>query len=437
MEFLFVFHKDYETFRLPELDSVAKLLNVQISYSGTLEEDDIFLVVKCPSEQDATNIANRCILLRGVYEVLSTGDTYENLAKNARVFIDQNPNWAERYLTENTTFKLNVVTFGKKRPNKQELIDNFMHLPWKGKVSLESPQLQFDVLEACTLPRDKDFMNPKTVALYFCRKISDSARDLITKYDLKQRKFIGTTSMNASLSFLVANQGLVTSKSLIMDPFAGTGSLLVSAAHFGAHVIGSDIDIRVLRGKQYNYKKKEIIKSLKTTEEKEQWKEKQEIKDKDFNIKVNLDQYGLTKKAGLDLVRIDLSQTYAWRFANNKIRKGPALDAIICDPPYGIRAGARKIGKEESEIKIIPEEKAKDHIPSRIAYEPEELMADLMEFAARSLVVGGRLVYWFHCGPDFIEDDLPKHPQFKLISNSIDVMTQKQHRRLITVEKFN
>lgn len=33
----------------------------------------------------------------------------------------------------------------------------------------------------------------------------------------------------------------------VFDPFAGTGSILVAAAHFGAVTLGADIDIRVLR----------------------------------------------------------------------------------------------------------------------------------------------------------------------------------------------
>lgn len=34
---------------------------------------------------------------------------------------------------------------------------------------------------------------------------------------------------------------------LVFDPFAGTGSILIAAAHLGAYTLGSDIDIRVLR----------------------------------------------------------------------------------------------------------------------------------------------------------------------------------------------
>ena len=34
---------------------------------------------------------------------------------------------------------------------------------------------------------------------------------------------------------------------LVYDPFVGTGSILVAAAHFGAHTLGADIDIRIVR----------------------------------------------------------------------------------------------------------------------------------------------------------------------------------------------
>ena len=37
----------------------------------------------------------------------------------------------------------------------------------------------------------------------------------------------------------------------MFDPYAGTGSILVAAAHLGAQTLGCDIDMRVIRdGKQ-------------------------------------------------------------------------------------------------------------------------------------------------------------------------------------------
>ena len=41
------------------------------------------------------------------------------------------------------------------------------------------------------------------------------------------------------------------SGSLVMDPFVGTGSILVAAAHRGAITMGIDIDIRILQSKDF------------------------------------------------------------------------------------------------------------------------------------------------------------------------------------------
>ena len=55
--------------------------------------------------------------------------------------------------------------------------------------------------------------------------------------------------MSAEESLLMANQAQAAPGRLIYDPFAGTGSMLLTAAHFGALAFGSDIDGRMMRGK--------------------------------------------------------------------------------------------------------------------------------------------------------------------------------------------
>ncbi|KAG8077161.1 hypothetical protein GUJ93_ZPchr0006g46152 [Zizania palustris] len=61
--------------------------------------------------------------------------------------------------------------------------------------------------------------------------------------------------MDAEMAFLMANQGLARPGKLVYDPFVGTGSILVAAAHYGAMTMGADIDIRVVldgHGPDYN-----------------------------------------------------------------------------------------------------------------------------------------------------------------------------------------
>lgn len=139
------------------------------------------------------------------------------------------------------------------------------------------------------------------------RFIASGARDLVQKYDLKKRSYLGTTSMDAELSLVTANMALARPGSFILDPFVGTGSFLVSCSHFGAVTIGSDIDGRQIRGSKEN-----------------------------SGIQANISQYSLENLI-IGQVVCDIAH-HPWKFR-------PWFDAIVCDPPYGVRAGAKKISQ--------------------------------------------------------------------------------------------
>lgn len=118
--------------------------------------------------------------------------------------------------------------------------------------------------------------------IYMGRRVASSSRDLIQKYNLKKRKYLGTTSMDAELSLVMANQALCAPGKLVYDPFVGTGSFLFTCAHFGAFTMGSDIDGRQIRGKT-----------------------------KDSGVKANVEQYNLQGRV-LDSLVFDVCH-HPWR----------------------------------------------------------------------------------------------------------------------------
>ena len=71
------------------------------------------------------------------------------------------------------------------------------------------------------------------------------------KYDLKRRIYLGPTSLDHELAFIMANLALIRSGMMVLDPFVGTGSILVALGHLGAMCFGTDIDLRVLQGEMY------------------------------------------------------------------------------------------------------------------------------------------------------------------------------------------
>lgn len=117
------------------------------------------------------------------------------------------------------------------------------------------------------------------------------------------------------------------------------------------------------------------------------------------------------------------------------------FDAIVCDPPYGVRAGGRKSGGRKMlngkrEAYIIPEEMRTDHIPSTAPYTLVECVHDLLDMAARLLVMGGRLVYFFPAArEDCSEAHFPKHPCFTMVSNCEQILSTRWSRCLLTMEK--
>ena len=115
-------------------------------------------------------------------------------------------------------------------------------------VSLDYPELVFRVVE-----------NAADNQAYFGLQIASFKKDeksgkgkkhetYYTKYNLKLRPYLGPTSTDHELAFLMANQAQVAPGDLVYDPFVGTGSIAVALQHFQAMVMGSDLDIRVLKG---------------------------------------------------------------------------------------------------------------------------------------------------------------------------------------------
>ena len=192
--------------------------------------------------------------------------------------------------------------------------------------------------------------------------------------------------MPADLAFLFANQALACPSSLVFDPFVGTASLLIACAHFGAAVVGADIDWRTLHG---------LTKGARADGQDggDPAEEAEAEQREDGNaastarsrcpILDNFRHYGLPRP---ELLCSDQSLP-VWE------REG-VFDAIVSDPPYGVRAGARRSGRKEgAEVKPVSDEWRQCHIPASQQYDVEDAVDDLLDMAAKTLRLKGRLVY--------------------------------------------
>ncbi|KAM6968171.1 tRNA (guanine(10)-N(2))-methyltransferase TRMT11 [Aplochiton taeniatus] len=349
----------------------------------------------------------RSVCAKSAFELWGQGSTHRELKSSLLNFP---PEIMSPFLQKDSTYRINVYTFNKTLEFEDRIkrIDALEYLPFEGRVSLKSPDHVFCLLE--DYGTDPNSIPEEPLYIYFGRWIADGQRELIRSHSVKNRHFIGNTSMDAGLSFIMANHAKVKQHDLVYDPFVGTGSLLVACSHFGAYVCGTDIDYNTVHG------------IGKASRKNQKWR------GPDENIRANLRQYG-TECCYLDVLVSDASKP-VWR-------DGVRFDAVITDPPYGIRESTRRTGSQKDTTKPPEDFCGDSHVSVSMAYHLSDIFIDLLNFSARHLVMGGRLVYWLPIyRPEYCEEMVPLHPCLQLVSNCEQTLSSHTSRRLITMEKI-
>lgn len=329
------------------------------------------MVIELENDGAALKILSRAILIREIVELFSEpAKDFETL--KTEVQENQSHRW-EPYMT--STFKFDVDSFGTRisEVDKWDFINAFAFCNLQGDIKMKDPEVVFTLRT--------DFKS-----WYFGKLVGNSQRDLMERFNLKKRAYLGITSFEAELSLVMSNLALVGPGSLAFDPFVGTGSFLYSTSAFGAYSIGSDIDGRQLRGTP------------------------------ECNFYDNVKQYQVEKFALGGLVQ-DIK--------HHAFRDGFKVHAIVTDPPYGVRAGAKKIGGyDTSKPHRIPDDKETrlHRYPKTIPYEMSDLVADLYDFGAKYLMPKGRLLFWYPVEKNQKFDPetmMPRDPRFESICDCV------------------
>ncbi|KAL1496130.1 hypothetical protein AB1Y20_014751 [Prymnesium parvum] len=405
-------------FRLAELRACADVAGVNLS----IDEEEAFelrrgaegvlLRIALDDEAAVARLTARTVLVRSVYEIWATGGSWEELeASIKRVPLAH----CVPFLAEGTTFRVRVASFGHKyTPEEQTAMINKLGplLPWKGKVKLQHPDHTFFIIvdvpqqQADGPPppphaaADHSIAGHKPAPLagvaagpptkfYFGRLVGEGQRSLVGALDLKKRNYIGTTSLDAELSLVMANLARVRRGQLVYDPYCGTAGCLVAAAAFGARVLGADLFLPVLRGKLRTRSGPSAL-----TQPQEQ------------GIGLTFAQYGLPPPAGL--LHADSGRHLCC------LRAAPLFDAIVTDPPYGIREKPAAMDDAPLLERLLPEAQREGHVPRTALAAVDTILVDLFALAERCLAVGGRLVFLLPTTLPFSEALLPPHTLLRL-----------------------
>ncbi|KAF1814311.1 tRNA guanosine-2'-O-methyltransferase [Eremomyces bilateralis CBS 781.70] len=388
MEYLIRSAQQHEDFREAEIKALATLhgFDVEIlSYSN----ESPYCVVRLPSDDAAKLLIERSILACAIYRLWGQGSDYDSLHEDLRSRTESE--WSKYKVS---SFWFQIKTFQSKRSAtaRQDIVESFSYLPFDGPITPQNPDVEFCVCEYF----DKGTLTPKQI--YMGRLIGNSCRDVINVYDLKKRSYISTTSMDAELALVTANLALAGPNKLMYDPFVGTAGFPIACAHFGCIVLGSDIDGRCIRGKG----EKDVLS--------------------------NFRQYGIAGR-WLDGFTADLT--------NTPLRKRRFLDAIVCDPPYGVREGLKVLGSKRGPVEEVYIDgksayKQADYVPPKKQYSFTAMLRDILQFGADTLVDNGRVVLWMPTANDAdVELPFPQNPYLELVSVSVQEFNKWSRRLLV------
>lgn len=403
-KYLVFLAQSHPNFRKAELESLADLNGLKISFESHTE-DHPFMIVDIENDKDAEKLISRCILSKAIYELWGEGktipDLHESVQGNYKPLIGS---------VIDSTFKFEIFSFqGGKRSKREQikLINEFQYLNFNGKISLDNPMETYCIFERYSLGEN---LYPLEIPdwLYFGRLVGTSLRSkgIIEKFDIKNRPYYGTTSFDPELSLVTCNIGQVAPNKVTYDPFVGTGSFILCASEFKSLSMGSDIDFRTIKGK---------------------------------NDKSHIDN---CKMYGSNEYFLD---SFCMDFTNDCLRKSFKIDTIICDPPYGVREGLKVcghnnpdkyIGREKVEIDGELAYLRKDYIQPKKSYSLDLLLDDLLEFSSQRLPLNGRLAFWMPVANDEdIPTLIPMHKNLELIYELVQDFNKWSRRLLVYVKR--
>ena len=471
----FIKNNNFYNFCLPELLSVCDIYNIKNfkfnkdSFSYDIQKEPYlrFCFDDIENSDNCQKLIERATLLKSIIKIYGEGDTMDEVINYVEKYnIEEFKKESES--SESFRFDMDFRGLSEKREKEIEMINKFQKFNFKGKVDIKNAKRIF-VIFRNTIENQKTKKVISTKYFFGRQLAGKDEKELrfYTKFVLTKRKYIGPTATDHLLSFLMANFAQIKEGQVVIDPFVGTGSLLIPPSYFKAQCFGCDLDVRVLRGYSVGYTRKN-----------DDDKTPQKMQG---NIFSNFDDYNFPRP---QIIRQDINKP-AFR------KKNFLFDAIVCDPPYGWRAGVRKTGlsdtkkekrekrleqkrknkKDKDDIKDNDDKKNEDENNKNeiVTAENEDMdynyvvvngeknmflptshtsvndiFDGLISFALDNLKIGGFLVCLFPVRKEKEEEDLvnhpinfPMHPQFKLIHACENINSRLRSRWCLTYKKIS
>lgn len=424
--YLVEFRGLYNDFRINELedslsfvfnsDSLARKLISEIDYAmldEQFEGQPCCGYINLPNDTIANLVSSRCGCIRTIIEVWGDGKTTDEVCEQTLANFDSivRPSFPVAHSPEQreaNSWKVQFRRFGRggrsglDPQEKRAFLRTFDKVLTNlhGDVNLTHPSNELIYLEDFHSFHSMNIANSslnradyRPLRAIFGR-VAATGSEIQTDFDLRKRPFLGTTTMAPMPAQLCAAAARLGASSLVLDPFCGTGSILIAAAALGCQVVGSDIDADCLglgdpadrdeRSKNVRFRRYGGANQGSTKGERLSWDQQTGLCTKD-----NFVYYGLDDKLHALLARDirDWLPEAADDTQDNR-REPRRFSAIITDPPYSRREKVQNAQVEcaDSAISTNGDEETDP---------ANAVVATLFDVAKTRLEIGGKLVFWY------------------------------------------
>ncbi len=224
MRYLFELSKEHKT--LPADEILSCMSAEKINYQILVSNEDILLIESNSDIEIINHLTNRLSFTFFINEFIFSSD---NSIVDIKEVASKNP----LYKTGSVAIKYKNRS---NNINSQPIVKTLAEIYTKNrKVVLENPDI-----EVRGLITDSK--------LYVGSKISEIDRSQFEDRKVQHRPFFSPISLHPKVARALVNLTSVKRNQVLLDPFCGTGGILLEAGLMGIKVIGSDVEEKMIEG---------------------------------------------------------------------------------------------------------------------------------------------------------------------------------------------
>ena len=318
--------------------------------------------------------AARAVACRGAFEVWGAGDTIEACAEaTTRVPAGHllrrvDGAWRVDSVVLGARRSLHGGDLGARMRAFRHVLDTLSARP----VDLDRPRHRLVLLEDRRGSEGRSGLpgpSPRYRLLFMLPTRRPPVAELVHALDLRARAFLSTSSLPADRALCLCNLALAGAPledAGLLDPFCGSGSILLAGAALGAWTVGSDLDWRLVSDRRVP------VEIPATARRPERGVEAVRMRD-------NFDEAGLPPPLALLALDVGAPDAAARLLSASGGRR---FHALVCDPPYGRREFQQGSRAWDGALTFKVDAAAQDLS-----------LGILLDLAQATLRPGGRLVF--------------------------------------------